>query len=138
MTIRPFLAAGALLALVPASARAQDALVAERPAAPATIPGRPTAADTAAPRPNGTVRVATAPSYRRDAARGALIGTGVGLVVGLLAYRNNERKCEGCAGNEAIPFLVTGAGSLVGAAAGSVRWLARPRAGAPARAASPR
>lgn len=134
MTIRFALvgAAGALLALAPAAgAQDQDrgALVAPRPAAPTTV-GRAVAADTAAPRPNGTVRVAPAPSYRRDAVRGTLIGTGVGLAVGVLAYRNNERKCEGCAWNDAIPVLVTGLGTVLGFVTGSAVHLVRRDAGA--------
>lgn len=127
MTIRLSLAgaAGALLALAPAPVRAQEALVAERPAALTTFARDTAATDVAPPRPNETVRVAPAPSYRRYAVRGTLIGTGVGLAVGALAHRNNERKCHGCVGNDAIPFIVSGAGAVLGFVGGSVAWLVR-------------
>ena len=129
---RPVLAA-ALLALLPAAARAQadearDPHVALRPAAPATVVAAPPA-DAPPPRPNETVVVRRAPSYRRDALRGTLVGTGVGLAVGVLAYRNNERKCEGCVGNDAIPVIVTGVGTVLGFVAGSVAYLVRRDAG---------
>jgi hypothetical protein len=129
---RPVLAA-ALLALLPAAARAQadappDARVAARPAAPATVVAAPRA-DAAPARPNESVVVRRAPSYRRDALRGALVGTGVGLAVGVLAYRNNERKCEGCVGNDAIPVIVTGVGTVLGVVAGSAAYLLRRDAG---------
>ena len=129
-------AACALLLLAPATgAQAPDALVAARPAAPATVlppatPGDPGGAPTppravaALPRPNETV-VVRGPAWGRPTVRGALVGTGVGLVVGVLAYRNNQRKCEDCVGNDAIPVLVTGAGTVLGAAVGLLAHVAR-------------
>lgn len=131
-------AAGALLALAPGALRAQaddprdprDARIAARPAAPATVAVLP--ASTPPPRPNASVLVRREESYRRDALRGAVVGTGVGLAVGLLAYRNNQRKCEDCVGNDAIPVIVTGVGTVLGVVAGSAVHLVR-RGAAPAR-----